>query len=53
MLPRVYEVAKLGDEREEKLRRKPLGVGKSRRAVSASAAPLMQDNLYRVLGQHD
>lgn len=31
-LPRVYEVAKLGDESEETLRRIPRGVSKSRRA---------------------
>jgi hypothetical protein len=32
-LPRVYEVAKFGDAREETLRRRPRGVSKSRRST--------------------
>ena len=50
MLPRVYEVAKLGEEREETLRRRPRGVSKSRRAgrtnVSARRGVLRKVGSY-------
>ena len=50
MLPRVYEVAKFGEEREETLRRRPRGVSKSRRAgripCQQTTLLIWKDRLY-------